>query len=159
MKWIARRTIEKGELVIVPTNLTLTSPDLIAVLDEPGDADRLIEDAQVITVPHPDMDMHIIATGDIAPAEAMAMVASAFSSPSRRTVPIDIPPSVRTVGDFFEEDGPMSTAIANKLALAFGGDDAVFACDRCSAEGVELRKKFEGERTRHLCRECWNLEL
>jgi hypothetical protein len=159
VKWFARRTIEKGEYVIVPTNLMTQSPDLVAVLGDDGDAERLVHDATVISVPHPDMDVHIVATGDVGPEESMQMVASALSSPSRVTVPIDIPPAVKTVGDFFEEDGPMATAIANKLALAFGGSDAVFACDRCAAEGVELRKKFEGERTRHLCRGCWNLEL
>lgn len=105
MKWIARRTIEKGDVVMLPLTVTSISPDVVAVLEDESDAELLLRDATVIDVPHPDVDVQIIATGDVTPDEAVAMVREATHSPTRETVMVPIPPSVRTVGDFFDQMG------------------------------------------------------
>src|SRR5581483_10533481 len=114
-------------------------------------ANAIVEEAhasrgvRVVEVPHPDVDVKIALSPDVTLEEA-AQAMRQLGSPASRTVAVEIPPEVRTAADFFEEDGPMARAFAQKLADELYGID----CSRC---GKPAKKPVEVG-ARKLCSEC-----
>lgn len=131
----ARRDILAGELVTLED---LEQAPLGTEIDSP---------TRYVEIPHPDMNVGVVITPDITLEEAAQAIAQ-LQSPTGVTVPLTIPPSVKTAEDFFGPD--MGESIANQLADRIYGVD----CSRC---GTATKKPVDVG-ARKLCAECAALE-
>jgi len=113
--------------------------------------DAILEETntRVVDVPHDDLDVKVAFTEDFT-QDDVVQVMRQLHSPTAVTEAIPIPDSVKTMGDFFAEDGAMARQIANTVA------DKIFGID-CSRCGTPTKKPVDVG-ARKLCAECAALE-
>jgi hypothetical protein len=154
LRWVAKRRIEEGEVITLPLDLEGESNDVRAEswIEGQDVLDGIVGEAnaRVIDIPDADMDVQVALTPDIMPGEALQAMQQLLS-PTAVTVPVEVPASIKTMGDFFEEGGAMAEAFARRIADEVYGVD----CSRCG----EPTKKPVKVGARKLCAECAPLEF
>ena len=130
--FIARRTILEGETVELPAD-GQTSEDFVAL-------------GVVDTHDLGSIDLSVVASGDVNVSEANTAVRRVLMNLGE-TVPIEMPPGIRTVDDFFN-------------ALPAAAAETMFKrearqCSRCGEEKMFCTPKG----SRMLCPDCDPLEL